>query len=173
MGKLVLISGPNGSGKSQLAESIAGRLSGDRYYIATMRPVNEDNLMRIEKHRKQRSGLGFLTLECPYSLVDASVSPGSVVLLEDVSNLLANAMFEKGGTVLSVMEDINGLLERCGILIAVTISGLDNEGYDGETAGYINGLNEINGRLLELADVAAAVKDRVPEFKKGDIHDLI
>ncbi len=55
----------------------------------------------------------------------------------------------------------------------MTISGLDNEGYDGETAGYINGLNEINGRLLELADVAAAVKDRVPEFKKGDIHDLI
>ena len=173
MGKLILISGPNDSGKSLLAESIAGRLPGDRYYIATMRPCTEDNLIRIEKHRKQRSGLGFRTLECPYSLRDASVSSGSVVLLEDVSNLFANAMFEKSGTVLSVLEDINGLAERCGTLIAVTISGLDGEGYDEETAGYINGLNEINGKLFELADIAAAVKDRVPEFIKGDIHDLI
>ena len=89
MAVLVLISGSNNSGKSVYAEQLIARTSGSRYYIATMRPCTEDNHRRIEKHRAQRKGLGFETLECPCQIGDAPISADGVVLLEDVSNLLA------------------------------------------------------------------------------------
>ena len=51
-------------------------------------------------------------------------------------------MFEKDIGPSQVLEDILALSRRCGTLIAVTISGLSEEGYEGETAGYIRALNE-------------------------------
>lgn len=173
MATLVLISGSNNSGKSVYAEQLIVQTKGDRYYIATMRPVTEDNHRRIEKHREQRRGLGFETLECPYQVGNAPVSADSAVLLEDVSNLLANAIFEKGIEPDSVFHDICDLADRCGILVAVTISGLINEGYDKETAAYIDSLNEINRKLLDKAAVAVSMQDGTPVYQKGDIHDFI
>ena len=109
MGTLIMISGANGSGKSRYAERIVARTTGERYYIATMRPCSEENLQRIEKHREQRKDLQFTTLECPYQVGAAAVERDGVVLLEDVSNLLANAMFERGGDEASVYADIEAL----------------------------------------------------------------
>lgn len=133
MGTLIMISGANGSGKSRYAERIVARTTGERYYIATMRPCSEENLQRIEKHREQRKDLQFTTLECPYQVGAAAVERDGVVLLEDVSNLLANAMFERGGDEASVYADIEALCSRCRLLVAVTITGLRADGYDGET----------------------------------------
>ena len=116
MGTLIMISGANGSGKSRYAERIVARTAGERYYIATMRPCSEENLQRIEKHREQRKDLQFTTLECPYQVGAAAVERDGVVLLEDVSNLLANAMFERGGDEASVYADIEALCSRCRLL---------------------------------------------------------
>lgn len=173
MANLVLISGSNNSGKSIYAEQLISKTTGARYYIATMRPCNEDNHRRIEKHRAQRQGLGFDTLECPYQTGTVSVSPDGVVLLEDVSNLLANAMFEKGRSSDSVFRDICVLADRCRILVVVTITGLNDDGYDEETAAYINGLNEINQKLFDKASVAISMQDGTPVYQKGDAHVLI
>ena len=118
MGTLIMISGANGSGKSRYAERIVARTTGERYYIATMRPCSEENLQRIEKHREQRKDLQFTTLECPYQVGAAAVERDGVVLLEDVSNLLANAMFERGGDEASVCADIEALCSRCRLLVA-------------------------------------------------------
>ena len=139
MGTLIMISGANGSGKSRYAERIVARTTGERYYIATMRPCSEENLQRIEKHREQRKDLQFTTLECPYQVGAAAVERDGVVLLEDVSNLLANAMFERGGDEASVYADIEALCSRCRLLVAVTITGLRADGYD---------LNEIAVKLV-------------------------
>ena len=56
MGRLILVAGPNGSGKSLFAEQLTARTGRERFYIATMLPVTDDNLARIEKHRRQRAG---------------------------------------------------------------------------------------------------------------------
>ena len=173
MAILVLISGSNNSGKSIYAEQLIAKTIGKRYYIATMLPFTEDNHRRIEKHRAQRQGLGFDTLECPYQIDDVSVSSDGVVLLEDVSNLLANAMFEKGGSSDSVLRDICALADRCRILVVVTIAGLKDDGYDEETAAYINGLNDINRKLFEKASIAISMQDGTPVYQKGDAHVLI
>ena len=173
MAILVLISGSNNSGKSIYAEQLIAKTVGKRYYIATMRPCTEDNYRRIEKHRAQRQGLGFDTLECPYQVGNVSISSHGVVLLEDVSNLLANAMFEKGGSSDSVFRDICALADRCRILVVVTIAGLKDDGYGKETVAYINGLNEINQKLFDKASVAISMQEGTPVYQKGDAYVLI
>lgn len=172
MGKLLLIAGPNGSGKSRFAESLAARFSGERYYIATMVPQTEENARRIVRHRRQRAGLHFVTMELPRFIGSAGVGAGAFVLLEDVSNLLANAMFGGGGTADTVFAEIESLRRRCALLTAVTISGLASGDYAGETAAYIRGLNALNARLLDTADAAAVLRDGVPQWRKGGQDEL-
>lgn len=87
MGTLILVAGENGSGKSRCAENIVAQTTGRRYYIATMQPCSEENLRRVEKHRRQRRDLRFTTLELPHRVGAAAVENGSVVLLEDVSKI--------------------------------------------------------------------------------------
>ena len=95
------------------------------------------------------------------------------MLLEDVSNLLANAMFERGGNEDSVYWDIEALLSRCRILVAVTITGLREDGYDGETTAYIRALNGLNQRLLARAAAAVTMKDGQPFAEKGELNEII
>lgn len=172
MGRLVLVSGSSGSGKSLFAERLAAHAADDRFYIATMRPVTEDNRRRIAKHRRQRAGLGFTTFECPLHVSGAPVSAGSAVLLEDLSNLLANVLFESGGTADQVWDDLLGLQQRCLLLVVVTISGLSPHGCDAETAAYIDALNGLNERLLRRADAAVRMCCHEPVVCKGDLSDV-
>ena len=132
----------------------------------------EENLRRIQKHREQRTVLCFTTLEIPYHVGKAEISVGSTVLLEDVSNLLANAVFKHRKTSEDVYQDILALAERSGVFIAVTISGLRPDGYEGETAAYIDALNRLNQRLFEQSAAAVEMKEGIPKWKKGDIDEM-
>lgn len=172
MGKIVLISGSNGSGKSRFAENLVVKIQNERYYIATMISQTHDNELRIQKHQKQREGLGFITLELPYQVGDTAISENSSVLLEDVSNLLANVLFERGGKEEDVYRDILNLAQRCRILFAVTISGLRPEVYEGMTAAYICALNQLNQSLFEQSAAAVKMIDGTPQWQKGDLYAL-
>ena len=172
MGALILISGPNGSGKSLFAEELVRQTQGKRYYIATMQPHTEENLHRIEKHRRQRKDLGFTTLEISVNVGDAPVEDDSVVLLEDVSNLLANALFENGDTMEQAWQEICTLVSHCKLLFAVTIAELHAESYEGETAAYIRALEELNHRLEQSADAFVEMKDGKPVWKKQMLQRL-
>lgn len=90
---IALFTGGSGSGKSEMAESFACRRAegGKLYYFATMRVWGEEGRARVEKHRRQREGKGFETIECPDRLPRGIA--GGVILLECLSNRLANAMF--------------------------------------------------------------------------------
>ena len=142
--ELHLILGPSGSGKSLYAESLAAESGKNLVYLATMVPQNEENLRRIEKHRIQRRDKGFRTVECGWQIDEIAVSPGDTVLLEDVSNLLANGIFAHGSSMEEALRQIETLAKKCRRLIAVSIEGLLETGYDGETAAYIRGLNALN-----------------------------
>ena len=105
----VLVVGGSGSGKSAYAERLACSLSPVRTYVATMEGAGAEAQTRIARHREQRAGLGFLTLECPRELpvLTAHAQPG-VALLEDVGNLVANVLFADDGS----MMDPDEALER-------------------------------------------------------------
>ena len=98
---LILITGASGSGKSEYAEKICCGLAGSakKYYIATMQVFDEEGKQRIERHKNMRSGKNFKTIEQPCNVenaiekMDIKDPSKRTVLLECISNLLANEMF--------------------------------------------------------------------------------
>lgn len=173
MGTFILISGANSSGKSRHAEALIRTTTGPRTYIATMEPQTDDNLARIDKHRKQRADMGFTTLELPCHVADAPVTEDGVVLLEDVSNLLGNTLFTSGGTETEVLEEIRTLRRRCRLLVAVTIADLREEEYEGETADYIHRLRLLNEALKEEADCAIRMEQGQAQLEKGTLDGIL
>lgn len=149
-----LILGPNGSGKSAYAEGIIRKLSGTkRYYIATMIPYGEEGKARVEKHLTMRRDLQMETIEDPYLEHIDKVEAGSDVLLEDVSNLVANTLFEKGKEACDeILNKILSLHNKAENLIVVSIGGIEEDGYDEETMLYIRKLNEMNEALQKIAN---------------------
>lgn len=146
-----LILGPNNSGKSLYAETMAVQnTDASLVYLATMIPQNEENDRRIEKHREQRLGKGFLTIEEPWDIHLLELPPDSVVLLEDASNLLANGIFLHHSDVMESYRRILALAEKCKCLIIVNIDGLETGDYDEETNDYIRQMDRLN-RMLEKA----------------------
>lgn len=102
----VLVTGGSASGKSAYAERLACSLSSKRTYLATMAPVGTEAQARIERHRAQRAAGGFATVECAGALPACRYE--GVVLLDDLGNLVAQALFAPDGT----MADEAAVLER-------------------------------------------------------------
>ena len=53
-------------------------------------PFDEESHKRIQRHQKMRAGKGFETVECYTGLKNVKLPAGCVVLLECMSNLVAN-----------------------------------------------------------------------------------
>lgn len=161
--EIQLVLGPNGSGKSIYAEELAVKSGGSRVYLATMVPQTPENKQRIEKHRIQRQDKGFMTIEKDWKIQEIPVNGETVVLLEDVSNLLSNGIFMHGADAKQTLEEILELAGRCKKVIAVSISGLSKEGYEEETRYYIEQLNWLNHRLKECASETVVMKNGTAE----------
>ena len=181
---LTLVIGGSASGKSEYAERHVTALPGERIYIATMQPWDEECLARIAKHQKARAHRGFATIECYRDLDRLRVPEGSNVLLECLSNLLANEYFacpvptdtEIGSasadvietTVARVMEGIRSLRAQCSHLTIVSneiFSG--GSDYEGDTLGYMKALGLINRALAAEADRVVEVVCGLPDILKG------
>ena len=95
---MTLVMGGAASGKSEFAEGLIlqnGILP--RYYIATMQPFDKECCLRIEKHRKMRAQKQFETIECYTGLADLHLPQKGAVLLECMSNLVANELYSPEG----------------------------------------------------------------------------
>ena len=160
--ELELILGPNGSGKSLFAESEAVASGGSPVYLATMVPQTEDNFRRIEKHRRQRADKGFRTVERGWDLAAVAITAAETVLLEDASNLLANGIFAHGAAGDEALRQILALARRCKKLVVVSIEGLPEADYDGETAAYIRALNDLNDALAAQSAAVFRMERGVP-----------
>ncbi len=172
---LIYVFGATASGKSEIAEDMACAAGGERIYLATMEKQSEESEERIKKHRKMRCGKGFVTVEQSRSLIELNLS-GKVILLECMSNLLANTMFE-GDTVhdveycvKTVMEDI-WHLQRQNDLIAVgnDVFGEDvfsGKEYDGMTKNYIRALKEIHENMMRQSNRCVEVVCKIAIERK-------
>ncbi|MDY3249114.1 MAG: bifunctional adenosylcobinamide kinase/adenosylcobinamide-phosphate guanylyltransferase [Candidatus Choladocola sp.] len=168
-----LITGGSGSGKSAYAEEqVINSGPGKRVYIATMIPWGEEGRQRVERHRRLRQEKQFETIECYTALAKAKIPPESTVLLECMSNLVANEMFEPEGaheaTVDAVMEGILHLRQQADKLLIVTneifSDGLE---YDPDTMRYLSYLGAVNQRLAQEADCVTEVVYGIPlELKR-------
>lgn len=169
---MILVTGGSGSGKSAFAEDCVvafGEMQ--RFYIATMYPFDEESRRRVQRHRSMRKGKGFETIECYTGLDKIQIPKGSTVLLECMSNLTANEMFQENGahenTVEVIMEGVKHLKEQSENLVIVTNEIFSETAqYEGETSTYQEYLGKINQLSGGLADQVVEVVYGIPIFHK-------
>lgn len=204
---IALVIGGSGSGKSAYAEQMAVKAAGNGslYYVATMQVYDEEGKKKVERHQKMRAGKGFLTIEQPRRLEEAAkkvaaesvpaeiASAGKVttekattgvektVLLECMSNLVANEMFSEEN-LSAVMDEtkikqlsheiisgVTALQDSCDILIIVTNQIFeDGIRYDASTMAYIRLLGDVNRQIAEQAEQVIEVVAGIPIFIKKD-----
>ena len=169
---ITLVYGGSSSGKSEFAENLVCQTNyKNKYYLATMKS-REDTKERIERHRQIRSGKGFVTLEHDVDIVNAipeidnidsgdfstSNTDGEIVLLECMSNLVANEMFKDGEIysadtcVAKILSDVKEI-EKCVASLVIVTNNVFEDGlsYDVGTKEYLRALGTINRRLAARA----------------------
>ena len=165
---IVLVTGGSGCGKSTWAEKLIATLPEEkRFYIATMQVYDDESVKRVARHRAQRADKGFTTIECEKDLASADIPAGSIVLLEDLVNLMANEMFD-GGDVGRIVPALDALAQKCRHLVMVTNDVFsDGVTYAESTQEYLQQLALINARAADLADCVVEVVYSIPLCVKG------
>lgn len=157
---ITLIYGGSGSGKSAFAEDYVCSLDyKNKYYLATMQSKDSESKARIKRHRQLREGKSFITVEQSTDISKAVNDSDGIVLLECMSNLVANEMF-KGKKSLSSKECIHKVLldtiklsEGVKHLVIVTNNVFeDGIEYDEYTKEYLRALGTINEELAGIAE---------------------
>ncbi len=177
---LALITGGSGSGKSAYAEELCVKLQQNRQeipmvYIATMYPFDEEAYRKIDRHRELRKNKNFHTEECFTGLENVKLNEhDTTVLLECMSNLTANEMYQENGagirTVEAVCRGIDNLLSQVSDLVVVSNEIFsDGMEYDPETFRYQQYLGEINRYIAERADLVVEVVYGIPVIHKGEV----
>lgn len=163
-----LITGGSGSGKSAFAESCILDFRGEnRIYIATMFPFDDESHRRILRHREMRKEKKFSTIECYTGIWELEIGGNADVLLECMSNLTANEMYQEGGagndTPRRVLEGIEHLRHQVRNLVVVTNEVFsDGIVYDPDTMRYLSYLGEINREMGRMADRVTEVVYGIP-----------
>ena len=168
---LTLIIGGAGSGKSVFAEELLCKLPGRRIYLAAMLPRDAESYARVEKHRARRACLHFETLERGLDLAGADIPHHANVLLEDLSNLLANELYEpEGGGTGAVYRALAHWIDGSEHLTVVTnevfSGGAD---YDAECLRYLRALADLNRWLAGRAELVVEVVCGLPNVLKGEL----
>lgn len=188
---LYLITGGSGSGKSEYAETLAVHEfapqhgQGGLFYVATMQPYDDECVARIERHRNMRKEKGFTTIECQTHLERVNAGKQDVLLLECMSNLLANEMYFEQGRIRgrgeralpqleeAVLKPLRFLKQSSGGLVIVTNEVFsDGVQYDEETMNYIGLLGRVNQELAAMADAVIEVVCSIPLAVKGELPCL-
>lgn len=172
---MILVTGGSGSGKSAFAEDcVVSFGKTDRIYIATMYPFDEESRKRVQRHRKMRQGKGFETVECYTGLDKIRLPENCTVLLECMSNLVANEMFQEEGahenTVEAVLKGVRHIRKQAGNLVIVTNEIFSEAAdYQGETELYQEYLGQINQKIAEIADQVVEVVYGIPVYHKNKL----
>ena len=164
---MIMITGGSGSGKSSYAEDCITKISKNckKYYIATMQVFDEEGKQRIERHKNMRSGKNFKTIEQPCNVenaiekMDIKDPSKRTVLLECMSNLLANEMFsdetiqDRHMIMDKIIDGIRQLKNEVRHLVIVTNNVFeDGIAYEEGTMEYLRAIGSVNKKLADMAD---------------------
>ena len=169
---MTVVTGGSGSGKSAFAEDkIVSFGQGKRFYIATMHPYDEESHRRVKRHQNMRAGKGFETVECYTGLKNLEFPEESIVLLECMSNLVANEMYDPSGAgenaEESILAGIHKLQKVSDDLVVVTNEVFSDSMTDNpEMEEYLKLLGKLNLRMGERADLVTEVVYGIPVERK-------
>jgi adenosylcobinamide kinase/adenosylcobinamide-phosphate guanylyltransferase len=172
---IALVTGGSASGKSAIAEDLVVRLKGEnRCYLATMEAMDEESIQRIKRHLELRKERGFVTVEKSRNLsgIRHELEQFDVILLECLTNLVANEMFQGSLNVNDMVQklktDLKTIFRTEGWLVVVTgdVFG-DGTDYEMETVFYQQVLGELNGYLASMADLVIEAVCGIKLVHKG------
>ena len=173
----ILLTGGSKSGKSDLAQDLAIYLSpeGRRYYVATMIPADDEDRERIRKHLANRDGLGFETLECGRH-IETATAGGGTCLLDSVTALMANEMFE--GTLYHedaarrMLPGLRNFLTGWDHAVLVFDSLYSDAAvYDTMTENYRRSLAYLLRETASVCDTVIDMKAGLPDVIKGGLPE--
>lgn len=150
----ILISGGAKNGKSTLAQML-GVAQGSRHvYVATMRPRDTEDEARVVRHRAEREGWGFDTVECSAKIeqLAGQFPRDTSMLLDSTTALLAEEMFQQGGVDMDapsrVRDGLLTLMDAYDSIVFVSDAIYsDAIRYDTVTEAYRKGLADIDRAL--------------------------
>ena len=173
---MILVFGGIGSGKSAYAEKLVETYQCKKAYLATMKVYDEEGRKKVKKHRKMREGKFDRSIEMPTDVANADVEKDELVLLECMSNLLANEMFKEDLTVdtdtvaKKISADIKKLNSKVYELIIVGNDVFMDKGeHSVEVKAYIKALKEIQREIAKEAKAVVEVIYGLPYERKDDI----
>lgn len=96
MVEVVLVTGGSRSGKSRHAQELAEGLEGRKVFVATCPEVDAEMEERIRRHREEREGKGWETIEEAVDLEDVlrRMKEGEVLLVDCLTLWVNNLMYE-------------------------------------------------------------------------------
>lgn len=185
---ITLIYGGSSSGKSEFAEDYISSLkNSNKFYLATMKASDTESIARIQRHRNLRKDKDFVTLEHDVDIknsvseiikisdnnlhgtLESSAHGSSSILLECMSNLVANEMFREGKIISSekCIEKISGDLKalyKTADDVVIVSNNIFEDGlkYDTVTNDYLNALGKINRIIANDADEVYEVVVGIP-----------
>ena len=163
----IFISGGCKNGKSHYAQrsAKAQQATSLLYYIATMQAVDGEDERRIAKHRADREGWGFMTLEQPADIeqILQKCDCSGSFLLDSLTAVLANEMFLPDGSVNenAAGKITDGLLQVLDAIENIVIVSdyiySDAAVYDELTEKYRRSLAEIDRAAAKNCDMVLEV----------------
>ena len=199
-----LVYGGSGSGKSKFAEELAVSTKADRkYYVATMQVYDDEGREKVARHRKLRAGKGLITIEQSVcigaaaeriksdvaawqnqqeartaEMLQAAPTAKTAVLLECVTNLVANEMFppesdagqsestariEESLVVARVKSGLEKLFSCADDIIIVSGNVFDDGAeYAESTLAYMRALGAVNAFIASKSDEVYEVVAGIP-----------
>ena len=171
---IVYIYGGVSSGKSEYAEELISREFNKKIYLATMENTGEHAGKRVEKHLLQREGKGFFTIEEPRHIKDLNIDEDDNILLEDLTNLLSNNLFNEAGLknnfkeiTEKIFSDIITLKDKCNSVFIVGNDIFSTErNQSRELDIFIDCLYSLHKQIIEAADRVIEVVYGLPYDRK-------
>ena len=169
------LSGGSKSGKSMLAQNLAKCLPAPHYYLATLRPTDEEDRAIVQRHLKARDGWGFETIECESGILSAleQAPENGTFLLDSVTALLANEMFRPDGSVdtlagARLADELCRFAERAkNVVFVADFVFSDGRDYGDLTERYRRALGLVGVRLAEACGNVAELSASIPVWYKG------
>lgn len=171
---ITYIYGGVSSGKSEYAEELISREFNKKIYLATMENAGEHAGKRVEKHLLQREGKGFFTIEEPRHIKDLNIDEDDNILLEDLTNLLSNNLFNEDGLknnfkeiTEKIFSDIITLKDKCNSVFIVGNDIFSTErNQSRELDIFIDCLYSLHKQIIEAADRVIEVVYGLPYDRK-------
>ncbi len=198
-----LIYGGSGSGKSSFAEDEIMKIkNSQKFYIATMKNLDEESAKKILRHKEMRKNKNFITIEQSENLSEAckiicdlknqnknleeleetaklknqqnqNKTKKNSVLLECVSNLLANEMFKNGKKLnqnfvaKKIISDLEKIIS-CTDNLFIVSNNIFDDGieYSQSSKNYMIALSKINSYIAKRADNVFEVVVGFPQKRK-------